>query len=56
VNQTTEEKRSIKRRRTRCTKGRKKRSLSKEKASKEKRKANTVIIDVRTCTKDHTKS
>jgi hypothetical protein len=46
VNRTTEEKRGIKRRRTQCTKGRKKESLSKEEASREERKANVVVVNV----------
>jgi hypothetical protein len=46
VNQTTEEKRGIKRRRTRYTKKGKKESLCKEELSKEERKANVVVIDV----------
>jgi hypothetical protein len=46
VNQTTEKKRGTKEKRTQCTKRGKKRSLSKEKASREERKANVVVVDV----------
>jgi hypothetical protein len=56
VNQTTEEKRGIKKRRTQYTKEGKKESLSKEKTSKEERKTNVVVINIQTCAEDHIKS
>jgi hypothetical protein len=46
VDRLTEEKRGIEGKRTRCIKGGKKGSLSKEKLSKEERKANVVVINV----------
>jgi hypothetical protein len=56
VNRTTKEKRGTKGRRTRCPKGGKKGSLCKEESSGEERKANAVVIDVRTRAEDHIKS
>jgi hypothetical protein len=56
VNQTTKKKRGIKRKRTQYIKKEKKESLCKKELSKEERKANTVVINIQTCVKDHIKS
>jgi hypothetical protein len=56
VDRTTEEKRGTEGRRTRYTKGGKKGSLRKEKSSEEERKANVVVVDVRTRAEDHARS